>query len=109
MARTVFPVIFNASSTFHENRPIAVRIAKSGSSMNIKSYQFVVSIIGLSTLLAQILFSINSKSGPSSWGVRAIWKKEFALAPQLVTCAYLLNPDDKEVRRIKGEALYKSL
>jgi len=42
------------------------RIAKSGSSMNIKSYQLIASIIGLSTLLAQILFSINWRSGPSS-------------------------------------------
>jgi len=40
---------------------------------------------------------------------KARWKKEYAWAPQLVNCAYLLNPDDKEVRRIKGEALYKSL
>jgi hypothetical protein len=45
---------------------MAFRIAKSGSSMNIKSYQLIVSIIGLSTLLAQILFSINRRSGTSS-------------------------------------------
>jgi len=49
-------VIFNASSTFHENRSMAFRIAKSDSSINIKSYQFIVSIISLSTFLAQILF-----------------------------------------------------
>jgi alkyl sulfatase BDS1-like metallo-beta-lactamase superfamily hydrolase len=36
-------------------------------------------------------------------------KKEYAWAAQLVNYAYLLNPDDKEVRRIKGEALHKSL
>ena len=40
---------------------------------------------------------------------QAISKKEYAWAPQLVNCAYLLNPDDKEVRRTKGEALHKSL
>jgi alkyl sulfatase BDS1-like metallo-beta-lactamase superfamily hydrolase len=40
---------------------------------------------------------------------QAIGRKESAWAAQLVTYAYLLNPDDKEVRRIKGEALYKSL
>jgi len=40
---------------------------------------------------------------------QAIGKKEYACDAQLVTYAYLLNPDDKEVRRIKGEALYKSL
>ena len=59
-------VIFNASSTCHENRPMAFRIAKSGSSINTKSYQFIVSIIGLSTLLAQILVTINPKRGTSS-------------------------------------------
>ena len=66
MAGTVVSVIFNISSSFHEIRPIAVRIAKSGSSMNIKSYQLIASMIGLSTLLAQILFSINWRSGTSS-------------------------------------------
>jgi len=35
---------------------MAFRIAKSDSSINIKSYQFIVSIISLSTFLAQILF-----------------------------------------------------
>jgi hypothetical protein len=62
LAGTVVSLIFSASSTFHENRPIAVRIAKSGSSMNIKSYQLIASMIGLSTLLAQILFSINPQN-----------------------------------------------
>jgi hypothetical protein len=68
MAGTVFPVIFNASSTCHENRTIAFRIGKSYSSMNIKSYQFIVSIIGLSILLAQILFTLDPIRGTSSWG-----------------------------------------
>jgi hypothetical protein len=36
-------------------------------------------------------------------------KKEYAWAPQLANCAYLLNPEDKEVLRINGEALHKSL
>jgi alkyl sulfatase BDS1-like metallo-beta-lactamase superfamily hydrolase len=40
---------------------------------------------------------------------QAIGKKEYAWAAQLFNYAYLFNPDDKEVRRIKGEALYKSL
>jgi len=65
---TVVSVIFNASSTCHENRTIAFRIGKSGSSMNIKSYQLIVSIIGLSILLAQILFILNPIRGTSSWG-----------------------------------------
>ena len=40
---------------------------------------------------------------------QAIGKKDYAWAAQLVNYAYPLNPDDKEVRRIKGEALYNSL
>jgi alkyl sulfatase BDS1-like metallo-beta-lactamase superfamily hydrolase len=40
---------------------------------------------------------------------QAIGKKEYAWAAQLVAYAYLLNPDDKEVRRIKGEAPHNSL
>jgi hypothetical protein len=48
---------------------MAFRIAESGLSINIKSYQLIVSIIGLSTLLAQILlhqliqFQTNLKQG----------------------------------------------
>jgi hypothetical protein len=49
-------VIFNTSSASHENQSIALRIAKSGVSINIKSYQFIVSMIGLSPLLAQVLY-----------------------------------------------------
>jgi len=59
-------VIFNVSSACHENRTMAFWIAKCGSSINIKLYQLIVSITGLSTLLAQILFSINSRRGTSS-------------------------------------------
>jgi len=59
-------VIFSASSASHENRPMAFRITKSGLCINIKSYQFIVSISSLSTLLAQILFTINPKRGTSS-------------------------------------------
>ena len=52
-------VIFDTSSTSHENRPMAFRITKPHSSIITKSYQWIVSIIGLSSLLAQLLFSIN--------------------------------------------------
>jgi hypothetical protein len=67
------------------------------------------------TLLAQAQGRAEAgteKTGPWPSGSRnlvCLRKKEYAWAPQPVNCACLLNPDDKEVRRIKGEALHKSM
>ena len=39
---------------------------------------------------------------------QAVGKKEYAWAAQLINNAYLLNPDDKELRRIKGQPLIRA-